>query len=61
MKVGDRVFYRDNGPDDQGTIIALTGNPRYPYTVKFDNIEYGGMVPEPDDYMTEQLELVKEK
>jgi hypothetical protein len=58
MDVGDRVFYKDNGPSDQGTIVGLTGNPQYPYTVEFDNIEYGGIVPEPDDYMEEQLQLV---
>jgi hypothetical protein len=60
MKVGDRVFYRDNGPSDQGTIVGLTKNTTWTYTVKFDGIENGDMLSEPDDYRAEQLELVKE-
>jgi len=36
VKIGDRVYYKDNGPDDTGTIIDILLDDA-PFVVKWDN------------------------
>jgi hypothetical protein len=35
VKLGDRVYYRDAGPEDTGTIVDIVFH-QYPFVVKWD-------------------------
>lgn len=55
LDVGDCVFYVEHGPNDTGTVIAVSriaADPRVLYTVQWDNDD------ETDLYQSSQLEFV---
>lgn len=53
FKVGDRVFYRENGPEDKGTVIELVSvGHAVDFRVKWDNDS------ETDLYASAQLGLL---
>jgi hypothetical protein len=37
FSIGQRVYYKDRGPSDVGTIIDIEPEDDHPYVVKWDN------------------------
>lgn len=55
---GDRVYYRDNGPDDEGTVLGVRNDPEFEVQVEFD--ADAGLWGDPDWYSPGSLAHVDE-